>query len=282
MGVTLVQTPVADALAYVISRAESDLLLVSPYIGREPLERIRVLRSGKQLRTSLLLSATPDNALSGSVDLEAIADFLATDGASCFHVPRLHAKTYIADDRCALITSANLTYSGMNRNEEYGVLIEDDTLVNDARDHFEWMSSTSIPLDLHRVHELQEILSPVKEVVANAIQEMKSVVDELTREPIERYREKLRQVRASTGTTTSIFSQVVMQVLQGAGPLTTQQIHARVQEIVPDLCDDSIDRVINDVHFGKRWKHAVRTSQQHLKKRGLLVLMEDGRWTIPV
>jgi hypothetical protein len=50
-----------------------------------------------------------------------------------------------------------------------------------------------------------------------------------------------------------------------------------IQRIHADLCDDSIDRVIDGEHFGKKWKHAVRTAQQQLKKRGEIHL-RDGRW----
>jgi len=50
-----------------------------------------------------------------------------------------------------------------------------------------------------------------------------------------------------------------------------------VQQIHPDLCDDTIDRVIDAVHFGKKWKHYVRNAQQALKRKGLIDF--DGqRW----
>jgi hypothetical protein len=52
-----------------------------------------------------------------------------------------------------------------------------------------------------------------------------------------------------------------------------------VQALHPDLCDDLVDRVIDGQHFGKKWKHAVRTAQQHLKRQGQIELHE-GRWQI--
>ncbi|MEK7270344.1 MAG: hypothetical protein AAB215_05290 [Planctomycetota bacterium] len=50
-----------------------------------------------------------------------------------------------------------------------------------------------------------------------------------------------------------------------------------IQNIHPDICDDSIDRVIDGQHFGKKWKHFVRSAQQHLKQRGEIRL-QNGRW----
>jgi carbamoyl-phosphate synthase large subunit len=66
-------------------------------------------------------------------------------------------------------------------------------------------------------------------------------------------------------------------ILLRSGPRTTVDLHRMVQRIHPDICDDSIDRVIDGVHFGKKWKHYVRTAQQHLKKKDL-VAHENGRW----
>ena len=59
--------------------------------------------------------------------------------------------------------------------------------------------------------------------------------------------------------------------------MSTEQLHLYVQQIHPDLCDDSIDRVIDGKHYGKKWKHYVRNSQQHLKAKGLIELT-NGNW----
>ncbi len=57
----------------------------------------------------------------------------------------------------------------------------------------------------------------------------------------------------------------------------TIELHPLIQHIHPDLCDDSIDRVIEGVHFGKKWKHYVRNAQQALRRKGLIDF--DGqRW----
>jgi hypothetical protein len=61
--------------------------------------------------------------------------------------------------------------------------------------------------------------------------------------------------------------------------LTTEELHPMIKAIHPDLCDDSVDRVIDGKRFGKKWKHAVRTAQQQLKKRGL-ICYEDGLWRL--
>jgi hypothetical protein len=44
-----------------------------------------------------------------------------------------------------------------------------------------------------------------------------------------------------------------------------------------DLCDNTVDRVIDGKRFGKKWKHAVRSAQQHLKRQQKILLL-DGVW----
>ena len=85
--------------------------------------------------------------------------------------------------------------------------------------------------------------------------------------------------KLSGGPLHSIFEKTILYLIQKNGALSTIELHGLIQEIHPDLCDDYEDRVINGVRFGKKWKHAVRTAQQHLKKKKLVDL-ESGRWQL--
>ena len=75
-----------------------------------------------------------------------------------------------------------------------------------------------------------------------------------------------------------MFCDTILYLLQ-RGPLATRDLHPLIQSIHPELCDDSIDRVIAGVHFGKRWKHYVRSAQHALKRRGA-VLLDGGLWRL--
>lgn len=68
-------------------------------------------------------------------------------------------------------------------------------------------------------------------------------------------------------------------VLRTHGPMATRDLHPRVQQIHPDLCDDAVDRVIDGRHYGKRWKHRVRAAQSPLKRRGAIERV-DGQWRL--
>ena len=76
----------------------------------------------------------------------------------------------------------------------------------------------------------------------------------------------------------SVFSQAIIYVLKD-GPLTTRQMHPRIQELLPDLCDDRVELIINGQRFGKRWKHDVRNAQQSLKQSRIIEIY-NNLWTL--
>src|SRR3989337_2641970 len=79
-------------------------------------------------------------------------------------------------------------------------------------------------------------------------------------------------------TINALFSDTILFMLRKhADGLTTEQIHTEIQNTHPDICDDSIDRVINGQHYGKRWKHYVRKAQQFLKDKGSVIRI-NGKW----
>jgi len=97
---------------------------------------------------------------------------------------------------------------------------------------------------------------------------------------LESAQKELIKDRLNVGAVHNVFSKTILYILQrNPKGLKTANIHSEIQEIHPDLCNDEIDRVINGKSFGKKWKHAVRNSQQHLKKNGLIVL-EQNKWRL--
>jgi hypothetical protein len=145
-------------------------------------------------------------------------------------------------------------------------------------------------LKLHSTSRLGNILS------RPSLAELQIVADELSAEHQKvqksgasglkrRFSEKLRTAnyqffRAQVGTRSahSLFSEAILYAL-AASPMSTVELHPKVQKLLPDLCDDSVELVIDGQYFGKRWKHAVRNAQQYLKRNGQIAF--DGkRWSL--
>ena len=244
-------------------------LLVAPYIARAPLERMAaLLRLDNPPQVNILTNLAVDSMLHGSIDPDAIASFCRRHPLTTVrHLPGLHAKAYIADDHLAIITSGNLTDSSLNRNYEYGIRITDrDTVRKIARDLQEYGNlGSEVTLT-----ELEQVTENLRARYDDTVKTARTAVRTEFEQQREAIRETLRSIRARPGeSTNSIFSRTILYLLRG-NALTTPEIHSLVADTHPDLCDDSIDRVINGVSFGRRWKHMVRNAQLNLRRRGLI------------
>lgn len=97
-----------------------------------------------------------------SSDINALKTILQKGGA-VYNFQRLHAKIYLFDDKKAIITSANLTYSGLKRNFEYGVLIDELSLVSSICKDFTKLchNDSSGKLNIEHISEIQNIINSI-------------------------------------------------------------------------------------------------------------------------
>jgi len=197
-------------------------------------------------------------------------------------LPYLHAKVFVADKTMALVTSANLTNGGLWKNYEYGIVIKGEyavkTILDDLSAYMNLGGAVSREF-------LDMVEDKVAELAQSKIQIETNTATESLRRKVQKSQVELQDIllahRVRTGQTiNALFSDTILLVLRKhADGLSTEQIHVEVQLIHPDICDDSIDRVINGQHYGKRWKHYVRRAQEHLKERGSIVRI-NGKWRL--
>jgi hypothetical protein len=193
-------------------------------------------------------------------------------------IPTLHAKVYVADTKRAIITSANLTDGGLYRNLEYGVEVDDPAIVREVRKDVEDYAALGALVPTITMVALADAANRVsiekKVVEEDAAREVRAALRKL----LETADNTVFQARTAGRSLSAILEDTIIYLLRRR-PLATTEIHARVQQIHPDLCDDTVDRVIDGRSYGRRWKHSVRTAQSHLKERGLIRLHE-GRWMV--
>jgi hypothetical protein len=124
---------------------------------------------------------------------------------------------------------------------------------------------------------LAEATQDLKAVRQQADQSINAKLKAVFEQRTEVAKVELLKVRAKDKTTHSIFCDTILYLLEQKGALSTTELHPLIQQIHPDICDDTIDRVIDGVHFGKKWKHHVRNAQVGLRRKGLIA--SDGqRW----
>ncbi len=136
--VELVTSPWETTFYGLVQLARDELLVASPFIGSEPLESIVEIlgenQSLESIHVDIVTNLAMDSLLGGSLDVAALLSLAQSiPNSTVTYLPGLHAKIYIADSKAAVITSANLTSSGLGRNHEYGVLLRDPALVSKTR-----------------------------------------------------------------------------------------------------------------------------------------------------
>ena len=274
----LCRQPARPSLAEIIGLAKRELTIAVPFIKKPEAEWVISLLHSKggvrPVSTTIMTDIRSDSILNGALDVSALLLFASGLDAAIVTVPRLHAKVYVADRAAALVTSANLTPSGLDANLEYGVATRSPAAIS------------TVKADLMAYSRLGST------VAFDVLREMLVLSEKLTssyqaaqrRRRSEAHREFDRLLRtadhaflsAQVGqrTAASLFGEAVLLALK-SGPLSTRELHPRIQSMLPNLCDDTVELVINGEHFGKKWKHAVRNAQQYLKRTERIA--SDGR-----
>ena len=258
-------------------------MVCSPYVGREGTELLAshftepFCRSGE---LTFITDLSPANVCQKSTDPSALRSLQERlTSVRIRHVPAIHAKVYLADDDYGLVTSANLTAAGLFRNFEYGIEVRQASVVSTIkRDVLEYgaLGADVAP------HQLDAYCQASDKLYALFEDQRRSIRQEVRRTFEESFREAedtLIRLRLARGPVHTVFAKTIEYLLRLHGSMNTEQLHPLIQAIHPDLCDNTIDRIIDGKRFGKKWKHAVRSAQQQLKSRGT-VKYEDGLWAI--
>lgn len=225
-----------------------------------------VERRGLQdtLHVKVLTDVSLGNLVQSSTDIAALIQLVEhIRHASVRYLPRIHAKVYVSGDEFALVTSANFTDGGSFTNFEYGVAVEDPEYVKAINYDIERYAHLGGVLSLQRLKEIDNRVSELRAAIREEQRSIKAKLRDIA--ALEREAEgQLLRSRVEGRSVYTVFGDTILYLLE-SGSMATAELHERIRSIHPDLCDDTLDRVIDGQHFGKLWKHQVRTAQQHLK-----------------
>ena len=279
--IELLSSGFSNQLTGLFKRAHTEVIISSPFVSQVGIEVLLNALRAEFVQTGSLhfiTNLSPQNILQGSTDPSALLLLVSCHPTvRLWHLPRLHAKVYIVDQCNAIITSSNLTAGGLYRNYEYGIRITDQSAVERVRTDVLDYGALGASLD----HQALSTYCTVAEDLRNASRKSQDRLQSDFKKRIRDAEDELIKQRLAHGPMTTVFERTILYLLQSQGALSTPEIHSRIAEVHPDLCDDSIDRIIDGRHFGKKWKHAVRTAQSHLKERGQIRL-SDRKWRLNV
>lgn len=255
-------------------------LMCSPYVTLPPVTALvkslqeRGLR--ETVRVHLLTDISLVNLVQGATDIAALL-YLQENvtNVRVSYLPRVHAKVYVADERIAIVGSANWTTGGAVRNYEYGLRVDEPPLVRRIHDDISGYAALGGEATPQALRLLQEQIVPLRGLARESRKALRDAVSAL-KEPEQAAEDSLVRIRVEGRTANAIFSDTILYLLR-KGPMTTAQLNEHIEQIHPDLCDSTIDRVISGVHYGKKWKHGARGAQVTLWRRGVIVKDKGSR-----
>src|SRR5579884_1769062 len=281
----LLSSPMADSFRHFIERLETTAVICSPYVSMGPsLQLIDVVnRKGIQasLNLCVVTDLSPATVLQGATDVNSLIALSSNiSRLDLIYLPRVHAKVYISGDDLAIVGSANFTDGGLFRNLEYGVIFRDRPTVQQIDRDIKGYAVLGGKVNTAQLAILKQHVERFRDTMAAM---RRSVNEGAAAAALEIQRETeddLIRIRVNGKSAHGIFCETILYLLNHDS-LTTVQLHSRIHDIHPDLCDDTMDRVIDGKHYGKLWKHQVRNAQQYLKRNGLIAYDEGRRaWEI--
>ena len=123
--------------------------------------RDRIAELPNHISITLLTRTLITDFASRASDLDAVCA-IAVRARGVVSLDSLHAKVYMVDDACALITSANATFAGMHRNAECGFEVRDRKTIDELREHFANGFGARHATKPWRLDELESLREPVE------------------------------------------------------------------------------------------------------------------------
>jgi len=279
--IDLLSSPFRPVFKEFANSIVSDCFICSPYITLDPIkmlvESVSKKKLGYDVQIMILTDISLRTVVQGATEIPALLYLFDNHpNVSITYLPRIHAKVYIANKSSAIITSANFTDGGEVRNFEYGVKINDSILVQKIHSDISEYQKLGASINYSQLAEIQLQIESLRKAIQL---EQKTISQKIRLESQKQQQiieDNLIQIRTKGRSVNSIFSDTLIYLLSQR-PMRTEELHLRIKNIHPDLCDDNFDRVIDGRHFGKLWKHQVRNAQAYLKKAGVISYDEEKR-----
>ena len=157
----IVTTPTHDWLAKRAGACTVRMLVGSPYVNNAIIELTDMVPKDVT-RTLVTRTDLRDFAL-GASNLDTLCA-LVKDGVAVHSLSDLHAKMYVFDDSSALVTSANATFSGMQRNLECGLGTEDSGVIKQLACSLMSGLGTGVKPQMMNYRELEALYAPLEQI----------------------------------------------------------------------------------------------------------------------
>jgi len=162
--IQLLKTPTENVFFESIKACNKNIILCAPYIKKNIVQKI-IKEKNINANLEVITTANIASFIRGASDIEAIEELLES-GIKVINHQHLHAKIYVFDKEKAIITSANLTYNGLNKNYEYGILIDDKKIIDDIDDDCSCLIGDELSgeFDLNIVNDIKNQIEKISKI----------------------------------------------------------------------------------------------------------------------
>lgn len=157
----IIKSPCGDRIMELVSAANNSIKICSPFIKYESVSDV-FKRKKSDVHVDLITRIALSYFHHKSSDIGAVEHIIINNGI-VKNYQHLHAKIYIFDDKATIVTSANLTTSGLYRNYEYGIYSDQDNLVKEVCKDYESLYNNELTgtINILNVNEIKQILNNI-------------------------------------------------------------------------------------------------------------------------
>jgi hypothetical protein len=261
----IIVTPTAQWIESALENCSTSLTVSSPYVGDYFANAVASL--SEKITVTLLTRTLIADFASRASDLDAVRA-LAKQSNGILSLSSLHAKVYVVDQSKALVTSANATFSGMNRNRECGVEVTSTTEIRALIDLIHSGFGGQPKPQRWTAEDLEELREPVRVLRAALPRITKPPLQTVETPPIvELPRRQFNKLIES-------FSGWLQLTLEGIAKIESQVF---TMEQVWIVCSPLARRRFPHNRHGRE---KLRQQMQRLRDLGLVLFLGKGRYEL--
>lgn len=158
----VINSPWKDNFFEYIGNSWDSIKICSPFVKKEVVYEIYE-RKRENVKLELITNFNITSFFKGASDIDAMEKILDKND-KVKNYQSLHAKIYIFDSKFAIVTSANLTTSGLQRNYEYGVISDDDYFIKKVNNDYNTILNSELSGEIKKenIYEIRKILSNLR------------------------------------------------------------------------------------------------------------------------
>jgi len=196
--VEVVSNPCQNTFINCISNSKKSIMLCAPFISKSIIKKVLGEVKDSNVKMTVITRSHTPSFINGSSDIEAI-EYLIDKGIKVYNYQNLHAKVYVFDKKQALVTSSNLTYNGLNRNFEYGLMVDDKDVLVKINDDYEALKHSELCGKFNK-----QIIKDIKKIIEQN-KTSRVVMDEYGEEVIDLTGESTKLKGIKSGWVNDVF-----------------------------------------------------------------------------